>query len=57
MKKLHRPEFFGWSRFDEARNIDFHSLLWVRPGGNVLVDPLPLSPHDEAHLAALEARR
>lgn len=53
MKKHHRPEFFGWSRFDEARNIDFHSLLWVRPGGNVLVDPLPLSPHDEAHLAAL----
>lgn len=53
MKKLHRPEFLGWSRFDEARNIDFHSLLWVRPGGNVLVDPLPLSAHDEVQLRTL----
>lgn len=53
MKKLHRPEFLGWSRFDEARNIDFNSLLWVRPDGNVLVDPLPLSAHDEAHLREL----
>jgi hypothetical protein len=53
MKKLHRPELFGWSRFDEARNIDFNSLLWVRPEGNVLVDPLPLTPHDERHLMAL----
>lgn len=53
MKELHRPEFFCWSVFDEARNIDFHSFLWVRPEGNVLVDPLPLSPHDEAHLKKL----
>jgi len=53
MKKLHRPEFFGWSRFDEKRNIDFHSVLWVRPEGNVAFDPLPLSSHDEAHLAKL----
>jgi hypothetical protein len=53
MKKLHRPEFLGWSRFDEARNIDFNSVLWVRPEGNVLVDPLPLTPHDAAHLAEL----
>lgn len=53
MKKLHRPELLCWSRFDEARNIDFHSVLWVRPGGNVIVDPLPLSAHDEAHLKEL----
>jgi hypothetical protein len=53
MKKLHRSEFLGWSRFDEARNIDFHSVLWVRPEGNVAFDPLPLSPHDEKHLAEL----
>ena len=42
-----------WSRFDEARNIDFNSLLWVRAGGNVIVDPLPLSAHDAAHLKEL----
>jgi glyoxylase-like metal-dependent hydrolase (beta-lactamase superfamily II) len=53
MKRLHRPDMYAWSRFDEARNIDFNSLLWVRDGGNVVVDPLPLSSHDAAHLDEL----
>src|SRR5687768_8829485 len=53
MKKLHRPDLYGWSRFDESRNIDFHSVLWQRAEGNVVVDPLPLTPHDEAHLREL----
>lgn len=53
MKQLHRSELLGWSRFDEARNIDFHSVLWRRPAGNVVVDPLPLSEHDRAHLKEL----
>lgn len=53
MKRLHRPDLYGWSRFDEARDIDFHSVLWVRPEGSVVVDPLPLSRHDQGHLAAL----
>lgn len=53
MKRLHRPDLFGWSHFDADRNIDFHSVLWVRPDGNVAVDPLPLSPHDDAHLRQL----
>ncbi|HEY2925276.1 hypothetical protein [Piscinibacter sp.] len=53
MKLLHRPDLFGWSRFDEKRNIDFCSVAWVRPGGNVLIDPLPMSEHDRAHLQAL----
>ncbi|MFZ5475467.1 MAG: MBL fold metallo-hydrolase [Myxococcota bacterium] len=53
MKSLHRPDLYSWSTFDEARNVDFHGLCWVRPDGNVLVDPLPLSPHDRAHLAEL----
>ena len=52
-KTLHRPDLFGWSRFDEARNLDFHGVLWRRPEGNVAVDPLPLSPHDLAHVEAL----
>lgn len=53
MKALHRQELYGWSRFDEARNLDFHSVLWVRPEGNVVFDPLPLSVHDAAHLRSL----
>lgn len=50
MKRAHRPDLFAWSRFDEARNIDFHSLAWLRPGGSVVIDPLPMSEHDLAHL-------
>jgi hypothetical protein len=53
MKRLHRPDLYGWSIFDETRDLDFHSVLWVRPGGNVAIDPLPLSPHDRKHLDAL----
>ncbi len=53
MKSLHRPDLWCWSTFDQDRNIDFNSYLWQRPEGNVLVDPLPLSDHDRAHLTAL----
>ena len=53
MKKLHKNDLYCWSVFDEDRNIDFHSYLWVRNGGNVVFDPLPLSDHDKAHLDAL----
>ncbi len=53
MKRLHRPNLFGWSVFNEDRNIDFHSAVWVRPEGNVVIDPLPLSDHDETHLREL----
>lgn len=53
MKHLHRPNLFGWSVFNEDRNIDFHSVVWVRADGNVVVDPLPLSDHDTAHLKNL----
>ena len=53
MKRLHRDDLFGWSVFDESRNIDFHGLAWIRDGGNVLVDPVPMSAHDEAHLREL----
>ena len=53
MKRLHRPDIFGWSEFNEDRNIDFHSVVWVRPEGNVVVDPLALGEHDEAHLREL----
>lgn len=53
MKRLHRADLFGWSRFDEARNLDFHSVLWKRDGGNVVIDPLPLRDHDRKHLEDL----
>lgn len=53
MKQLHRKDLFGWSKFDEERNLDFHSVLWVRDGGNVLIDPLPMSEHDHGHLQRL----
>src|SRR5262245_18300503 len=53
MKRLHRPDLFAWSQFDESRNVDFWSVAWIRPGGNVLFDPLPMTVHDRAHLATL----
>jgi glyoxylase-like metal-dependent hydrolase (beta-lactamase superfamily II) len=53
MKSLHRPDLYSWSAFDPERNIDFNSVAWVRPGGNVLIDPLPLTQHDLRHLQSL----
>jgi len=53
MKQLHRKDLFGWSEFNAERNLDFHSVLWVRDEGNVLIDPLPLSEHDHSHLQSL----
>ncbi|HVZ35753.1 MAG TPA: hypothetical protein VG963_25175, partial [Polyangiaceae bacterium] len=65
MKQLHKPNFWSWSVFNEERNLDFQSVLWCSgqsgrsaqelPAaeaalGNVVVDPLPLSAHDRAHL-------
>jgi Metallo-beta-lactamase superfamily len=53
MKQLHRKDLFSWSEFNPERNLDFHSVLWVRASGNVLIDPLPLSAHDQNHLRQL----
>lgn len=53
MKQLHRKDLFGWSEFNQERNLDFHSICWVREEGNVLIDPLPLSEHDQEHLQSL----
>jgi glyoxylase-like metal-dependent hydrolase (beta-lactamase superfamily II) len=53
LKALHRPDLFQWSAFDAARNVDFHGYCVVRPSGNILVDPLPMSEHDLQHLATL----
>lgn len=56
MKRLHRPDLYGWSAFQTHVDIDFNSVLWTRTpeqGGNVVVDPLPLSDHDAAQLDQL----
>jgi hypothetical protein len=53
MKSLHRPDLYCWSEFDADRNVDFHSIAWVRPEGNILIDPLPLSEHNWLHLESL----
>jgi glyoxylase-like metal-dependent hydrolase (beta-lactamase superfamily II) len=53
MKRTHREDVFCWSRFDEARNMDFNSWAWARSGEVVLIDPLPLSEHDRRELEAL----
>jgi hypothetical protein len=53
MKRLHRKDLFGWSVFNDRLDIDFNSVAWVRPEGNVLVDPLPMMPHDREHLQKL----
>ncbi len=53
MKLLHRHDLYSWSSFDKERNIDFNSIAWIHPEGNVLIDPLPLSAHDHSHLKSL----
>ena len=53
MKTLHKSNLYCWSQFDEDRNIDFHSYLWVRDNGNIVFDPLPLTDHDKKHLSHL----
>lgn len=57
MKALHRPDLWAWSQFDEARNVDFNSYLWKTDAGNVIVDPMPMTPHDRAHLTELGGAR
>lgn len=52
MKRTHRPDLRCWSRFDESRDLDFNAWAWMRAGGTVLIDPLPLSDHDRAELEA-----
>ena len=53
MKLMHRSDMWCWSRFDEERDMDFNSYVWIRPEGNVVFDPLPLSDHDHRHLERL----
>jgi glyoxylase-like metal-dependent hydrolase (beta-lactamase superfamily II) len=40
-----------WGVYQPDRHIDFNGFLWVRPGQNVLIDPMPLDPHHAAELS------
>lgn len=53
MKHTHRSDLRMWSVFDQSRDVDFNSIAWIRDGGNVLVDPLPMSDADLAQLEGL----
>ncbi len=53
MKSSHCGDIFLFSTFDEPRNLDFNGCLLVRPQGNVMVDPVPLTPHDLEHVRSL----
>ncbi|HLP89613.1 MAG TPA: MBL fold metallo-hydrolase [Nostocaceae cyanobacterium] len=53
MKALHRPDLYSWACFNPARNIDFNGFAWIRPEGNILIDPVALSNHDWQHIESL----
>jgi glyoxylase-like metal-dependent hydrolase (beta-lactamase superfamily II) len=53
MKPLHRPDLYSWSTFNPARNIDFNGIAWIRPDGNILIDPVAMSNYDWNHLESL----
>lgn len=57
MKRLMFEGLYSWSVFDEEKQFDFNGHLWVRPEGNVLVDPVPMGASDRAQLAALGGAR
>lgn len=46
MKRLMLDNFYSWSVFNEDRQIDFCGHVWVREGGNVLIDPVAISEAD-----------
>ena len=46
-------DLYLWSVFNETRQLDFNGHLWVRPEGNVLVDPVAMIPSDLEHLERL----
>jgi uncharacterized cupin superfamily protein len=53
MQPLALPGFHSWSRWQPDRGMFFSSVLWVRDGGNVAFDPLPLSEDEARDVEAL----
>jgi uncharacterized cupin superfamily protein/glyoxylase-like metal-dependent hydrolase (beta-lactamase superfamily II) len=51
MKKTTLDGLHLWSAFQPDRGIDFNGFFWIRPdGGNVLIDPLPLTDAETAFI-------
>ena len=46
MKQLIFDDIYSWSIFSEMRQVDFNGHLWVRPEGNVMIDPVPMMDSD-----------
>lgn len=53
MKRLIFDDIYSWSVFSEIRQIDFNGHLWVRPEGNILIDPVPMIDSDLNQLQEL----
>jgi len=50
MKTTVLDGLYTWGRFQPDRGIEFNGFLWVRDGGNVLFDPMPLDADERALL-------
>ncbi len=46
MKRIICDDLYCWSVFSEMRQVDFNGHLWVRPEGNILIDPVPMIDSD-----------
>jgi len=46
MKQLIFDDIYSWSIFSDMRQVDFNGHLWVRPEGNILIDPVPMIDSD-----------
>ncbi|HTA40678.1 MAG TPA: cupin domain-containing protein [Candidatus Acidoferrales bacterium] len=53
MQALALPGFHTWSQWQPDRGMFFSSFLWVREGGNVAFDPLPLTEDDAQAIEGL----
>ncbi len=53
MKRLIFEDIYTWALFSEERQLDFNGHLWVRPEGNIIIDPVPMSDVDRAELEGL----
>ena len=53
MKRLIFEDIYTWSVFSEERQIDFNGHLWVRPDGNIAMDPVAMCDADRMQLAEL----
>lgn len=53
MKRIIWDDLYCWSIFSEMRQVDFNGHLWVRPDGNILIDPVPMIDSDLEQLKQL----